>query len=165
MKLYELADELQILAEQLIESGGELTCDLEAALNGYTEAFELKARNIALLCKNIDAEADIAEHEASRLASIVRARRNSVQRLKDYLKVSLEKAALTRLDDPLVKIWIQRNGRPSIAWVRPVEVLPERYRKVVPITPDLDRAYKDLNDGLALPEGFKIELGSHLRIR
>src|SRR3990167_9709297 len=75
LKLYELADVYEGIAEALIENGGELTPDLAAQLDAIEGAFEAKVERVALSVRNLVATADAADAEAARLAALAPTRR------------------------------------------------------------------------------------------
>ncbi len=140
----------------------ELPPDFANRLDALEGAFEDKATNIALYAQELRRNAEAADAESKRLAKMARARFNRFESLKDYLRANMELLDMKKLESPLVKIRIQKNSRPSIMWQGTMEELPEQYKRVV-TTVDGDKAYQDYRNGVELT-GFKVELGSHLRI-
>ena len=161
LRLYELADAYEQIAETLIENGGELTPELAAALDAIEGAFEAKVERVALYVRNLLVTADAADAEAARLAALVHSRRQGAEGLKGYLMVQLDRVQKPKVETPLVVVRIQKNSHPAIRWPEALPI-PENYQRVM-VGLDGQKAYTDWKAG-ALPEGFIIEQGRHLRI-
>lgn len=164
LKLYEIADELDVITNRLIENGGELTPELEAAWEEMEGAFEAKAERTALAVQDLSRKADAAREESRRLRELARSRANAADRLKEYLRGQMARLEIRRIDADRATIWRQDNGRPSISWTGGPEELPEAFRRVT-VEADTQAAYEEWKSGGALPEGFRVEQGEHLRIR
>ena len=161
LKLYELADAYERIAEALTENGGELTPDLAADLDAIEGAFEAKVERVALYVRNLLATAEAADAEAARLAALARTRRQGAEGLKGYLMAQLDRVEKPKVETPLIVVRIQRNSRPSIQWPETLPI-PETYQRVT-VSLDGQKAFTDWKAG-ALPSGFVVEQGRHLRI-
>lgn len=163
-RLYEITDELVVIQNMLAETGGELTPEIEAVLDGITGAFDEKVERVIRYTQNEEAFATGARAEADRLLKIARAIENGANHLKDYLMHQMQRAGRTEVRTAIGKVAIQRNGRPSIRWTQPVEMLPAEFRREK-VELDSDAALKAWKANGELPAGFHAEVGSHLRIR
>ena len=161
LKLYELADAYERIAEALIENGGELTPELSAELDAIEGAFEAKVERVALYVRNLLATAEAADAEAARLAALARTRRQGAEGLKGYLMAQLDRVEKPKVETPLVVVRIQKNSRPSIQWPD-TQAIPEAYQRVT-VSLDGQKVYQDWKAG-TLPSGFVVEQGRHLRI-
>lgn len=162
--LWEISDELREIAETLVENGGELTPELGERLDAMEGAFEEKAERIALYVRECEANAIAAQVEADRLAAIAESFGRKAQGMKDYLLFSMRRTGHAKITTPRVKIWEQKNGRPSIKCILAPSLMPAAFVKHPPAVVDTELAYQEWKQGNPLPEGFVVEQGSHLRI-
>lgn len=165
LRLYEIADALESIEDTLLENGGELTPELEAALEALEGTLEQKAERICRVIRNHDASAKAFDAEIERLRGHKKAHENTVARLKDYLKTVLVRLDRTKVDAGVFKVALQNNSRPAIRWTLDPAAIPEQLRRVPPAEVDGDAAYEAWKKDRQLPPGFEVELGSHIRIR
>ena len=164
--LYALADALRLIGDELESNGGELTPELEAALNATEGAFEAKVEACLCLAKEREIAALGAKAEAERLVDLALSRNNAADRLRLYVKDQMIAAGRPKIETSLFKVAVQSASRPSIRWTWDMEALPEAFVKVIPATSKLDsdaalKAYKEGH----LPEGFEVSTSTFLRVR
>ena len=162
--LYELAQELAVIHEELEASGGELTPYLEENLSRVEMGLEQKSEAIAKWIKNLNSDMDSLDKEIERLQLRKRSRDNVVARLKTYVKVCMEQAGIRKIDHPIFPIRIQNNSQPSVQILDP-NAVPARFQ-IIPVEPEIDKkkiaeAHKNGEDVSAFA---KVERGTHLRI-
>jgi len=162
MRLWEVGDEIAAIGEELMESGGELTPEMEARLDAMTGAWEEKVERIALYALERKATAAGAKLEAERLAAIQRSHERAHDGLKGYLHREMERIGRPKLETARVRIRTQRNGRPSITWPGDPAEAPEGFRRVT-VTVDGAAAYDAWRAGDPL-DGFVVVTGTHLRL-
>lgn len=163
LKLYEVADALVLIGEQLEENGGELTPEIEEQLAVLDGAFEQKVERILLYAQNYRAAADAAVKEAERLASLGRSRTAIADRLRGYVKAQMDIAGRTKIETDRIVARIQKNGRPSIHCLVPIDTLPEGFVRVRREF-NAEVAYELWKAKAPLPDGITVEHGSHLRV-
>ena len=163
MTLYELTQEWAEIQDALIDSGGELTPEIEARLDALPGALQVKADGYCYVIQQLLRSADAAKAEADRLSELARVRKNAADRLKDRLKSAMETTGQLKLESDRFKVRVQKNGRPSIAWTGEPDALPCEYSRVA-VSLDGQAAYEAWKAGRELPEGFKVTEGTHLRI-
>lgn len=163
LHLYELPDAFDAIEAELLENGGELTPELEARLEALEGTLETKAERICRVIRNNDASAKAFKDEMDRLGAHRQTHENVVKRLKGYLQSVLTRMGRDKLAAGMFKVAIQNNSRPSITWTGSMEDLPPGFKRVR-IEMDGDAAY-DAHRAAALPEGFEVVTGKHLRIR
>lgn len=163
MTLYALTDALLELEDRLIEAGGVLDEETEAALEALEGAFSAKADSILALRQSLVRAAEAAKAEAERLRELATVRENAARSLADYLVREMTRRDLQQVETDRFRASICRNSRPSIRWTRD-EDPPEAYRRVR-VELDGTAAYEAWRAGTPLPEGFVVELGLHLRVR
>ena len=107
--LYEIADLRAIIDLALEESEGELTPEIEAALNAWDERFDDKAERVALYIAEQEGLAEMAKAERKRLDALCAAREKRAASLKRYLFEQMEKAGKVKVAGVLKQITIQNN--------------------------------------------------------
>lgn len=132
-----------------------------AALEGNLAA---KADNICKLIAGWEREAVAIQAEMDRLKARKDACGRSQAALKGYFKTQLELIGQQRIKTDLFSVWIQANSRPRITWEGP-GYPPADFQRLRPPELDGEAAYHCLKATGSLPEGFKVEEGSHLQIR
>lgn len=159
MKLYELAQAYQLLAE------ADATDDegFAAALAQLVDAIEAKAENTAAVIRTLEAEAGAIEEEAKRLHARAQVRRSRADHLKTYLLEQLAAAGKTSVAGKFFTVAVAAS--PASVRVTDASAVPAAY--LVPQPPKVDArailaAWKDSGE---LPPGVEVERGRHLRIR
>ena len=169
LRLYDLPDAIRALEERIIEAEGEITPEIEQELDHYGEEFERKAEYLALLSREAKAEAAAVKQEEARLKARRTAAENREKRIKNYLHVCMTRMGVPKIEGDRVKLRIQANTRPSIEWVGDEKAIPDAYKRVT-VTVDSAAAYDtwkatpENERHRALPEGFRVEFGDHVRI-
>lgn len=179
MKLYEHVDALETVLDWVAEhedeiraAGGVLPPALEELLDEVEGDLETKVERTALVIRNQLANATAAQTEAERLTKIAGSYTRQAEMLKTYLKSQLDRSGKSKLETPLVKVWTQKNGRPSVKLADPT-VIPAAFQRVR-VEFDGQAAYEALKAANAIPEpedgaveidGLVVERGTHLRIR
>jgi hypothetical protein len=162
--LYAITDEYAAVLAAIEEAGGVLSPELEQQLDAIADAWRQKVGRVALYIQNLERAAEAADAEAQRLRELATSRQRVADALRAYLLAQLQRTGEQKVETDLAVVRLQRNSRPAIRWTRPVEELPEAYRRVR-IEPDGEAAYRTWKAGEPLPEGFSVEQGWHLRIR
>ena len=146
MKLYELTDEMNIIAENLeailswepdtdadgnpvdgdgsvIENVEAYRADMLAAWKDTLEAvggeFDEKAGNIAAYIKNLKSEAEDIHKEERALAARRRVKEKALARMTEYLLSEMERAGRQKIDTPRALMFVKNNPES-------VEILDER---------------------------------------
>lgn len=119
MTLYELTNDFSELFGQLddmldnenltVEERDELSQAWFDTLEMIEAEFDDKAENIAVLAKQLTAEAEIIKKEEVSLARRRMARENAVKRLKGYLLQSMEATDRRKIDKPRARISLRNN--------------------------------------------------------
>jgi len=174
MTLFEISDELAAIEELLTENGGDITDDaagetLEAWFDQLTDARDAKIDDYCRLITMVTARANARTEELTRLGALVDTDENTIKRLKTALHNFMLERGVTKIETPLHKLTIAKNGgkAPLVIpedWRNDPASAPEQYhRKVVHLDTDLIRA--DLAGGEEIPGCAIGERGTHLRIK
>lgn len=175
LRLYEYADALLAVRADLLDSeDGELTPDMERALDGAVADFGQKVEQVAFVIRELKAEAKAINDEAERIAQRARRRDKAAARLTAYLQGQLERADVPKVERPLVTVRLQRNSAPTVRHAFTPEQVTDLYLdegwrpfvRVIPQTCQLDTqavvaAWKQKQP---IPEGVEVVVGHHVRI-
>ena len=174
MTLFEISDELAAIEELLTENGGDITDDaagetLEAWFDQLTDARDAKIDDYCRLITMVTARANARTEELTRLGALVDTDENTIKRLKTALHNFMLERGVTKIETPLHKLTIAKNGgkAPLVIpedWRNDPASAPEQYhRAVIHLATDLIRA--DLAGGEDVPGCAIGERGTHLRIK
>jgi len=162
--LYALSEGLARINEVIIEAEGVVDEFLEAELDRMLPAIQDKAGSIGKWIRNITGSTLALEAEIDRLKHKKIMAENLSARLKTYLKESMERAGITKLDAGVVTLAIQKNP-PSVD-IPDESVVPAAYKDVVPEQYVISkrRILEALKEGKEVA-GVTLKIGSHLRLR
>ena len=161
--LWAITDELEEVTAEIMESGGEITPEIEQKLDALEGSFLQKVENIALRVRELVVMADAAKAEKARLTAIEKAYRGAATGLKTYLLANLERKGQDYVQTPKARVRRTRNSQPTIRWTGPQFMIPEGYRRMK-IELDNATVREDLEVGRTPPEGVEVEYGHHVRI-
>lgn len=109
MKLYEIAEDIR-RANDLFESGEMSIEDMTDTLEGMEFDFNTKVESTALVIKEYLSTADAIKANIERLTDLKRANENRASYLKEYVRLEMEKAGISKVDGTLAKITL---GKPT----------------------------------------------------
>lgn len=163
IKLYEAADAVRELLEQIDADSGELP-------EGFDQARAIvatKAQAVAAFIIENDMQATAVEQHAKALMQRVRAARKRSEWLRGYLATHMAACGITALksDDGLLSVKLE-PGRDEAVEVFDEAMLPADYMREVPATFEVDKALikRAIRDGHEVP-GARIVKRDRLVIR
>ena len=170
-------DSIAMAFDQLADTGEDQAV-LEAIESYFGDLLNERDRKIDGYCRLIDdyiGRAEAQKKEADRIAALAKTNKANADRLKTRLKVYFDANEITKIDTPLHKLWVQKNGgaTPIIIaeeFIQDPSKLPVEFQ-VVTITPNTDaiRAELKKEDAERLCDMTAIaalgEVGSHMRIK
>lgn len=164
MNLYELTKEFKQVEEELINLDlDEVT--LADTLESARYPMELKATNVAMVIRNLEAHATAIKAARDDMAKREKAAENRAKWLKDYLLSNMQSANISKIESPYFTLSIAKN--PAAVVVDCESQIPADYFKQ-PETPPpaLDKAMvkKAIADGYDVP-GCHLESGVRLSIK
>ena len=162
MNIYNIQSEYQQLVNQLIENGGEITPELELALQINKDNFHSKSENYGYITKQFDGEIDIIDNEIKRLQQAKRSREKTIERLKDTIELAMITFDIDKIETPLIKISFRKSESVEVT---DVNELPNEF-KVIKVTESADKLkIKDaLKSGMFI-EGCSIKTNRNLQIK
>jgi len=134
--LYELAQNFRAAAEQLadLDLPPEVVADTLESLSGD---LEMKAQNVALFARNLEATAAAIKDAEAGMAKRRKAIESRVAHLKDYMLAGMILAGVKKIEGPYLRIGIRENPE-SVDVFDPAQVPAEfmRQPEPPPATPD-----------------------------
>lgn len=104
LTLYQLTEEEQAIEAALIDNGGELTPELEAAMAANSAALTKKVDSYGALVRKFAATSDICKGEIARIQGIKATCDKSVKRLKDFVAQTMDAFDLKTMEGDLTKV-------------------------------------------------------------
>lgn len=158
--LFNITAEQKRINDALMESGGELTPELEEALVINAENFAVKAEGYATSIHQFEAYAEAADAEIKRLTALKKSAQGAAKRLKDNLAYGMEVMGYDKVDMGLHKISFRTSTAVNITdEVR----IPNNYIKVETKI-DKETLRRDLKAGLVV-EGAELVTNRNLQLR
>lgn len=155
-----LVSQANSLAEALLESGGELTPEIESALTINEKELGLKVDSYAIFVDRLEYEAGYFKAKAKELQAAAKVLENAQERLKENLKNAMRALKQDEIKGQDYKFKLSRS-RPKL--ILDEKVLPGDFKtQVVSYEPDKDKIQDAINAGLEVP-GAKIEETFSLR--
>lgn len=158
MTLYDINKELENAFESLVDPETGEILDDACVLDALTLERSEKIENIALMIKNLRADAEAINAEAKKLKARAKACENRSEWLKNYLVENLQGEEF-------------KSPRVAISWRRSESVkvndlwkLPEQYIRIADPEPDKKALKKALKDGEAI-EGAELVQSMNLQIK
>lgn len=163
MRLHEIPEAMRAIDLMLEDAEGELTPEIEAAMNAVEEELSHKVDWVGTVVAEHTAKAAMYEAEVKRLKGMQHSQEKCAERLKDYLKATLEACGVDRVEGRLHKASVSKAARPRIVWTKDFDKIPTGFRREK-VEPDLLAAQEAWDRGM-LPEGFVVSFTTSLRIR
>jgi hypothetical protein len=162
MNIFNIQTEYQLLVNELIENGGEITPEIELALQINKDNFHSKSENFAYVTKQFDAEMDIIDNEIKRLQQARKSREKTIQRLKDTIELAMLTFDVNKIETPLIKISFRKSESVEVS---DVNDLPNEF-KVIKLTETADKLkIKDALKSGVFISGCSIKSNRNLQIR
>lgn len=160
--IFKIQQEYQEIVNQLIDNGGEITSELELALQITKDNFHSKSENYAFITRQFDAEMDIIDNEIKRLQQAKKTREKAIERLKANIEMAMNTFEVDKIETPLIKISFRKSESVE---VEDVNNLPALY-KVVKVSETADKLkIKDAIKSGILIDGCSIKTNRNLQIK
>lgn len=162
MNIYQIQNEYQLLINQLIENEGELTPELETALQINKEQLESKSVDYCYVIKQFDAECEIIDNEIKRLQQAKKVRENTIERLKQTLSNAMRSFEVNEIKTPLVKLSFRKS---ESVIVYDTNSLPQMFKTIkVTETPDKTKIKDAIKAGETVV-GAELVINQNLQIK
>jgi hypothetical protein len=109
LNIYQIEKEYLELANQLIESGGECSPELELQLTINQEQLEQKARGYGFVVKQMESDVSIIDAEIERLKGLKKTREKTIERLETTVSNAMQLYQINKLETPTLKISFRKS--------------------------------------------------------
>ena len=162
MNIYKIQSEYQLLVNELIDNGGELTPEIELALQINKDNFHSKSENYAYITKQFDGEMDIIDNEIKRLQQAKKSREKTIERLKATIELAMLTFDVNKIETPLIKISFRNSESVEVT---DVNDLPNEF-KTIKVTETADKLkIKDALKSGVFISGCSIKSNRNLQIK
>ena len=163
LNLYNIETNYRILVNKLIDSGGEITPELETELSINKEQLESKSQGYAMVIREFEFEEDIIDQEIERLRNLKSAKQKHKAYLKERIQASMELYEISEIKSPLMTISFRKSKSVDI---ENVDLIPPKFMviPVVELKPDKTAIKKALESG-EIVNGAKIKINNNLQIK
>ena len=162
MNIFNIQHEYQLLVNELIENGGEITPEIELALQINKDNFHSKSESYAFITRQFDGEMDIIDNEIKRLQQAKKSREKTIQRLKDTIELAMLTFEVDKIETPLIKISFRNSESVEVS---DVNDLPNEF-KTIKLTETADKLkIKDALKSGVFISGCSIKSNRNLQIK
>lgn len=124
--IYQIENEYRLLAENLIESGGELTPEIESQLQISKADLQNKSVSYSFVIKQLESDISQIDAEIKRLNDLKKARSKTVEKLEETLKDAMVLFDIQKIETPLVNISLRNSESVEVLHLA---LLSEEYKK------------------------------------
>lgn len=128
LNLYNIQLQYQVLADTLMDNGGEVTPELEEALLINKQDLDVKAAQYALIIKDVDHEINALKSEIERLNAMEKSRVKTSERLKNTIKSAMELYGIEEIKTDNLKISFRKSTSVEI---EDEELIPSLFKEEV----------------------------------
>lgn len=107
--IYNIQNEYKSIVEALIDNGGELTDELNTAIQITQSELYKKTESYSYIIKEIDGEIDVIKEEIEKLQRFVDSREKTIKRIKEKILNAMQTFELEKVETPLIKISIRES--------------------------------------------------------
>ena len=164
LALYTIADQYLIDMQKLqeMEIDEQTFAD---TLEGLSGELEIKATNVAMFIRNLEASADAIKVAEKAMADRRKLIESKANRLKEYLLENMVRTGITKIESPHFVLSVRKN--PPAVDVFNQEMIPDEYFDIPePPAPTLNknRLKEDLKAGVVI-DGARLTAGQSLLIK
>lgn len=158
--LFAISSELTEIFNQLEESGGELTPELEQALQISKAELKSKSLNYVHYIKKLENDLELVKVYEEQLEAFKKRKERILERLKDSLKTAVEQFGEIEAD--IFKITTRKSE--SVEVINENEIPPQFYISMIVKTLDKKRVKEAIKNGEEVP-GAIIKENKNLSIK
>lgn len=146
LSLYHLDAELRQIEQALLESGGEITPEMEKEWSELLEMRENKVDGYLRMIRKFESSAEGIRVERERLQSAERTMKNAAQSLRDRLRDSMLARGDTQYVTPIGKVRLVHSSTRPVVLKVPPEELPVPFKRTI-VEADLKALSEALKEG------------------
>jgi flagellar biosynthesis protein FliP len=164
LALYTIADQYLIDMQKLQEMElDEQT--FKDTLEGLSGELEVKATNVAMFIKNLEASADAIKTAEKQMADRRKSIEAKTDRLRQYLLENMQRTSINKIESPYFVLSV-RNNPPAVDVIN-LAMIPSQYFDIpepIALTLNKNRLKEDLKAGIEV-EGARLTAGQSLSIK
>ena len=162
MNIYKIQNEYQLLINQIIEAEGEMTYEIQQALEINEQQLQSKAIDYCYVIKQLDSDCEQIDAELKRLQQLKKVRTNLAERLKDTISNAMNLYEVEKIETPLIKLSFRNSESVEITNESQLDACFIVTKTVS--TPD-KKAIKDAIKNGVFVEGATISYNKNLQIK
>jgi hypothetical protein len=160
--LYQIREEHLSLIAAIEDADGELTPDIEEALQLTEEEFQDKAVSYSFVVKSFDTAADLIDAEIKRLKGLKEKSEKRAELFKTRLAEAMNEFGVESITTPLVKISFRKSESVEI---ENEELIPAEYIEIKAVESISKTRIKEaLKEGVTVP-GASLSKNRNLQIK
>ena len=160
--LFNISAEMQMIINELMETGGELTPEIENALVITQDQLQSKSIGYAVVIRAMEYQNATIDAEIKRLQDHKRTRTNTVERLKNALSMAMQVCGMEVIEDATTKITFRKSQTLEIIDETKV---PKKYKtQVVTTKIDKNAIKADMKNGDII-KGVELITNQNLQIK
>ena len=160
--LFNISTEMQMIINELMETGGELTPEIENALIITQDQLQSKSIGYAVVIRAMEYQNATIDAEIKRLQDHKRTRTNTVERLKNALSMAMQVCGMEVIEDATTKITFRKSQTLEIVDETKV---PKKYKtQVVTTKIDKNAIKADMKNGDKI-KGVELITNQNLQIK
>jgi hypothetical protein len=154
LSLYAIMQEHVTLLQQIMEAEGEVSPEMEEALQLNGQEMQRKSMSVAYMIKTLEYNADVLEKEIDRLRSLKQKADNAKEFLKQRLSEAMILYGIERLDGGNIKLFFRKSE--SVDIFEPA-FLPDKFLIPKPPEPSKQQIKAAIKAGEEVPGARLIE--------
>jgi len=165
LTLYTIADQYLQDVQKLMDMDIEDQQTFEDTLESLTGDLEVKATNVAMFLRNLEASADAIKVAEKAMTDRRKSLEAKADRMRQYLLDNMLRTGISKIDCPYFALSIRKNP-PSVEVINQ-GMIPDEYFDIpepLPAVLNKNRLKEDLKAGVVI-EGAKLTSGSSLQIK
>lgn len=162
LSLFEIESQYRLLADTLIEAGGELTDGMETALQINKTDLETKARSYGYVVLDLESEVEQIDAQIKRLSAMKSARNKTIDRLKETVSNAMQLFEISEVKTATLKINFRKSESVEID---NLDLLDATYKvEKVSVTANKVKIKEDIKAGISVT-GAILQVNQNLQIK
>lgn len=153
MKLYEITESLDYVTNQLEQTGGEITPELDALINTTSRELEKKSDNIVTHLRILEDQLELVSKRKKEIQNLEKSIKSKIDYFKEYILSCMKRANIKKIDGPFSRITVRK---PVKALYVDEDKIASKYHKIITAI-DKQAIKKDLDNGIDVEGAYYID--------
>lgn len=159
--LRECTEQVALVESMLLETGGELTPEIEQMLVVKEIQLPQKVDAYGYRIQMLESKAEWLKEKVSEVEKVISSYETAIAKTKEGMKIAMKELGVEEIEGNEIRFKTSSTAGKLV--IENEELIPKDYKKeVVKIEIDKDRLKEDLKIGKV--EGCKLEIGTSLRM-